>query len=187
MEKLTATAFALAVLALPASVQAQSLTNTDTRNFTVVGSVPSLCSGGTLAGGGQTFDLGVLVNTTTGQLRSDLSAAARTMAGAFCTQLSTINVTATPMTAQAFTATPPAGFSRSVDYTATAAGWTTTPASFRTSAAANPNATQSRNTPFTGDIAVSVGEFATTGGSALRLVADTVYRGTITVTLTGAN
>lgn len=187
MKTLIASTMALAALTLPGSATAQEVTDTDTRQFAVIGSVPNLCSGGTLTGGGQTFDLGILVDTTTGLLREDLSADARQLAGSFCTQRSTISVFATPMTAQGFTATPPAGFSRSVDYTATASGWTTTPASFRTSAASNSSASQTRDTPFTGDIAVTIGDFATTGGSTLRLVADNVYRGTITVTITGAN
>jgi hypothetical protein len=74
-----------------------------------------------------------------------------------------------------------------VDYTATASGWTTTPASFTTSLANNTAATQSRSTPFSGDIAVAIANFGTTGGNALRLVADTNYRGTVTVTLAAAN
>ncbi|WP_120717438.1 hypothetical protein [Tsuneonella amylolytica] len=187
MKTVSASILGLALTAVPAAAQAQNAGATDTRDFAVIGSVPTLCSGGTLTGGGQTFDLGVLVNTTTGLLRTDLSASARTLVGSFCTQRSTISINATPMTAQSFTATPPAGFSRSVDYTATASGWTATPASFRTSAASNAAASQTRDTPFTGDIAVSVADFATTGGNTLRLVADTVYRGTITVVITGAN
>jgi hypothetical protein len=169
----------------PAFVQAQSAVAT--KNFTVIGSVPAQCTGGTVTGGSSTFDLGVLTDTTTGLLRTDLSAPDRVISGSFCTSRSTISVVASPIAAQTFTATAPAGFARTVDYTATATGWTTTPASFGTAAATNPAATQTRDTAFTGDITVGIGSFATTGGSNLRLVADTNYSGTVTVTLTATN
>lgn len=171
----------------PLAAHAQDATSTDSKSFTVTGNVPALCSGGTLGGNQGTFDLGILIDTSTGLLRSDLAAPARTLAGAFCSAQSTIAVVATPLVAQNFTATPPATFSRSVDYTATASGWTTTPASYDTAAANHPAATQTRNTAFSGDIAVGVANFATTGGNALRLVADNDYRGTVTVTLAASN
>lgn len=158
-----------------------------TQTLNVIGSVPTQCVGGTITGGSATFDLGVLTDTTTGLLRTDLAAPARVLTGSFCTSRSTITVAASPIAAQAFTATAPTGFARTVDYTATASGWTTTPASFGTAAATNPAATQTRNTAFTGDITVGIGSFATTGGSSLRLVADTNYSGTVTVTLTATN
>ncbi|WP_423603664.1 hypothetical protein [Sphingomonas sp. MS122] len=167
------------------SAAAQSAT--DTKSFTVTGNVPALCSGGTIAGAGSTFDLGVLVDTSTGVLRTDLAAPPKTLTGAFCSAQSTITVAATPLAAQNFTATPPAGFSRSVNYTATASGWTTTPASFATGAATNAAATQTRATAFSGDITVGIGTFGTSGGNALRLVADTSYVGVVTVTLAVAN
>ena len=94
---------------------------------------------------------------------------------------------ASPIAAQTFTATAPTGFARTVDYTATASGWTATPASFATAATTNPAATQTQASAFTGDITVGIGSFATTGGSNLRLVADTNYNGTVTVTLTASN
>jgi hypothetical protein len=177
---------ALGLGCMPLAAHAQDATSTDTKSFTVTGNVPALCSGGTLTGNQGTFDLGILIDTTTGFLRTDLSAPARTLAGAFCSARSTIAVAATPLVAQNFTATPPASFSRSVDYTATATGWTPNPASYNTAAANNPSASQTRQTAFSGDIGVAVASFATTGG-ALRLVADNDYRGTVTVTLTAVN
>ncbi len=176
---------ALIALALPGAALAQS--TTDTKTFAVVGNVPAMCAGGTLVGGNSTFDLGVLINTTNGFLRPDLAAPNKVLSGAYCSGRSTITVSATPMAAQNFTATPPAGFSRTVDYTATASGWTTTPASFSTASASNPGAVQTRATAFTGDITVGISGFATGGGSTLRLVADTNYRGIVTVTLAAAN
>lgn len=175
----------LASLALmPAAAHAQSTTST--KEFAVIGNVPAMCSGGTLTGDG-TFDVGVLINTTTGVLRTDLSAPDKILAGSFCSTRSTINVSATPMTAQNFTAAPPAGFSRTVNYTATASGWTSTAASYDTAAASNSAASQVRSTAFTGDITVAVSNFATGGGQSLRLVADPDYRGLVTVTLSVAD
>lgn len=174
----------LAGLALPAAAHAQ--TTSATKDFAVIGNVPAICSGGTLTGDG-TFDLGVLTDTGTGRLRSDLSAPDKLLAGSFCSTRSTINVAATPMAAQGFTAAAPAGFSRTVDYTATASGWTATPASFDTAATANTAATQIRTTAFTGDIVVGISNFSTSGGQTLRLVADPNYRGLVTVTLSVAD
>ncbi len=171
-----------AAFAAPAAAQS----TTDSESFQVIGNVPALCSAGTVTGGNNTIDLGVLTDTATGFLRTDLTAPPRTITGSFCSSRSTIRVEATPIVAQNFTATPPAGFSRTVNYEATAAGWTTTPAVFSTAQATNTAATQTRNTAFTGDITVSLANFATGGGSTLRLVADNRYLGTVVVTLTAA-
>lgn len=182
----TIAAFGLMALAA-APAAAQESTTTGTQSFTVVGNVPPLCSGGTLTGGNTIFDLGVLIDTTTGLLRTDLTASPRTLTGAFCSARSSITVQATAMAAQNFTALPPAGFSRTVNYTATASGWTTTPATFTTGATANANAVQTRDTAFTGPITVSLANFATGGGATLRPVSDTRYTGTVTVTLAAVN
>jgi hypothetical protein len=169
-----------AALAAPASAQS----TTDSESFQVIGNVPALCAAGTVTGGNNTIDLGVLTDTATGFLRSDLTAPPRIITGSFCSSRSTIRVEATPMVAQNFTAAPPAGFSRTVNYQATASGWTTTPATFSTAQTTNTAATQTRNTAFTGDITVSLSNFATGGGNTLRLVADNRYLGTVVVTLT---
>jgi hypothetical protein len=182
---------AASAIAWSGSAAAQSETgagtDTDTKDFAVVGNVPAMCVGGTLAGTGSTFDMGVLIDLNTGLLRNDLAAPPKVLTGSFCSARSTIAVTATPMTAQTFTSTPPTGFSRTVDYTATAAGWTTTPASYATGAGTNPAAIQTRATAFSGDITVSVGSFSTGGGAIQRLVADTNYQGNVTVTLAVAS
>ncbi|MGN6817660.1 MAG: hypothetical protein ACTHJR_03210 [Sphingomonas sp.] len=170
-----------------AAAQTEGGSDTDTKNFAVTGNVPAMCVGGTLAGTGATFDMGVLIDLNTGLLRTDLAAPSKVLSGSFCSTRSTITVAATPMTAQTFTATPPSGFSRTVNYTATAAGWTDTPASFATGAASNPAAVQTRATAFSGDITVSVGSFSTGGGATQRLVADTNYQGNVTVTLAVAS
>ena len=183
----SAPALAQKVGGTPTPTPTPAASTVATQTLNVIGSVPAQCTGGTLTGGSSTFDLGVLTDTTTGLLRTDLAAPARVLSGSFCTSRSTITVAASPIAAQTFTVAAPTGFARTVDYTATASGWTTTPASFGTAAATNPAATQPRATAFTGDITVGIGSFATTGGSGLRLVADTNYSGTVTVTLTASN
>jgi hypothetical protein len=173
------------VLAAPGLALAQTAA-TDSKTVGIVGNVPALCFGGTLTGDGN-FDLGVLVDLTTGQLRTDLNAPNKVLVGSFCTSRSTITVNATPLEAQSYVANPPSGFSRRVHYQATASGWTTTPASFNTSAASNAAATQSRATAFTGDITVGISNFSTDGGATLRLVGDNSYQGVVTVTLAAVN
>jgi hypothetical protein len=175
---------AAALLAACAAGTAGAQSNTATSGpMPVRGNVPALCSGGTLVTGSTAFDLGVLIDTSTGLLRTDLAAPTKTLTGAFCSSRSAITITATPLTAQNFTDAAPNGFSRAVDYSAAADGWTAAPAVFSTSAATNADATQQRATAFTGDIVVSVGSFSTAGGNGLRMVADTAYEGTVTVTL----
>jgi hypothetical protein len=185
LKRLAVLSAAAAAVAWSGSAAAQS--DTDTKDFAVVGNVPAMCVGGTIAGTGSTFDMGVLIDLNTGLLRTDLASPPKVLSGSFCSARSTITVNATPMAAQTFTSTPPAGFSRLVDYTATAAGWTTTPAAFATGAGSNPAAVQTRGTAFSGDITVSVGSFSTVGGANQRLVADTNYQGNVTVTLAVAS
>ena len=173
------------VLAAPGLANAQ-VSDTDTATVGVIGTVPAQCFGGSLSGDGS-FDLGVLIDLTNGRLRSDLAAPSEVMVGSFCTSRSTITVNATPLEAQNFVTTPPSGFSRRVHFAATASGWTITPASFSTAAAANAAATQSRDSAFTGDITVAISSFSTDGGETLRLVGDESYRGVVTVTLAAVN
>lgn len=177
---------AILVLAAPLAAQDNGGSATDTEQFQVIGTVPALCSVGIPDNSGGVFDMGVLVDTTTGLLRTDLAAPDKLLSGAFCSARSTIVIGATPMQALNFAGTPPAGFSSAVDYTATARGWTVTPATFNTAASTNPGATQVRASAFTGDIAVGVSNFVTAGGASLRPVADDEYLGEITVTLSAA-
>ena len=177
-------------LSLPGTAFAQSAA-TSTRTIgvsgnAVVGAAPAMCFGGSPSGTGS-YDLGVLIDTATGRLRPDLSAPPQLLVGSFCTGRSTITVEASPLAAQNSALTPPSGFARSVDYVATASGWTPVPARFATAAAANAAATQTRATAFTGDISVAISGFATRGGDMLRLVADDTYRGLVTVTLAAVN
>lgn len=167
---------------------AQVATNTSVTNpFQVVGNVPSICAGGTLTSFNGTYDVGTMIDTSTGFLLPNLTAPSKTLTGSYCSARSSISVVATPMTAQSATGTLSAGFSRTVNFTATANGWTTAPASFTTGAAINGTAVQTRDSAFTGDITVAVSNFTTSGGNTLRMVADPVYQGTVTVTLAVVN
>lgn len=176
----------LAVLLAGGAAAASAQTTATRGPIPITGNVPALCTGGTNTSGSGSFDLGVLTDPNTGLLRTDLAAPPKVLAGAFCSARSNITVAATPLLSQN-NVNASGGFSRTVNFTATAAGWTTTPASFTTGAASNPAATQLRATPFTGDITVSIGAFSTGGGNALRLVADPAYLGSVTVTLAVAS
>lgn len=179
MKRLIATV----ALALAAASPALAQSTATTGPLPVTGNVPALCSAGTVTGGNSVFGLGVMIDTSTGFMLNNLSAPNKIVAGSFCNFRSTISVSATPMTAQSFVGAPPAGFANAVNFTATASGWTTTPASTTTGAASNPAATQLRLTPFSGDISIGVSGFSPVGGTGLRLVSDPAYSGTVTVTL----
>ncbi|HEY3811688.1 MAG TPA: hypothetical protein VGL66_00560 [Caulobacteraceae bacterium] len=153
----------------------------------VTGTVVTFCTTGTLTNDTTVFDLGVLTDPNTGLLKNNIAPVSKILNGATCNTVSTITVAASPMTAQDFTTVPPAGFARAIDYTATASGWTTTPAVYVTSQSSNSAANQARNTPFSGQITLTLSSFTTTGGSNLLLVSDPVYSGAITVTLAAGN
>ena len=188
MKKTVLAALLTGIAMAPAQLAAQETppSATDSENFQVIGTVPPLCSVGIPDNTGGIFDMGVLVDTTTGLLRTDLAAPDKILAGAFCSSRSTIAVDATPMQALNFVGTPAAGFASAVDYVATASGWTVAPASFDTAATSNPAASQDRASAFTGNISVGVSDFATAGGATLRPVADDEYLGEITVTLSAS-
>jgi hypothetical protein len=171
-----------AVAGLLVASSAGAATSAEVGPLPVTGNVPAMCAGGSVAGGDTTFGLGVLIDTATGLLRSDLSAPDKLVAGSFCNAQSTITVAATPLTAQSFTGSPPSGFTNGVNFTASASGWTTAAATTTTGAASNPAATQARTSAFAGDITVGISDFSPSGG-ALRLLADPNYLGTVTITL----
>ena len=153
--------------------------------ISVNGNVPALCAFGqtdTLIG---SFEMGVLIDTTTGLLRGDLAAADKVITGSFCNSSSSLNVTASRMAAQNFTGVVPANFSSAIDFTATATGWTPTAAAYQTGfVGTQAAASQNQPQPTAGVITLKVGTFATQGGASLRPVADESYRGTVTLTLT---
>ena len=178
----------LAAAVSTAAGAASALSNTaGPVSVPVTAHVVTFCTTGTLVNDTTVFDLGVLTDPTTGELKNNIAPVSKTLNGAVCNAASTINVAAQPMTAQSFTIAAPSGFSRSVDYTATASGWTTTPAVYETGLSANAAATQTRPSAFSGQITVTLSDFNTTGGSTLRLVADPNYMGAIVVTLAAGN
>jgi len=171
---------AFAALAAPAFAAPEGQVMVD-------GSVATSCSGGTVTGADTVFDLGVLIDTSTGFLLPDLSAPPKTLVGSYCNTRSSITVSATPMVAQNANGAAPAGFTPALDYTVTASGWTINPAAYATGAAVHPSATQVRSTAFSGPITVSVSGFTPVGGSNLRPVADPDYRGSVIVSLAVAH
>ena len=175
---------AIGIAALLASVPAHAQVG---GQVNVEGFVTNLCFAGTLQGGNDVFDLGILSETSSGRLRSDLAAPPKTLVGAFCSGASTLSITATPLVSQNFTSNAPNGFSRTIHYTAQASGWTQTPATFVTGASTNPDASQDQPVAFAGDIVVAISDFNTDGGQSLRLVSDPSYQGQIVVTLAAAN
>jgi hypothetical protein len=175
------------VAAWPVSGSAAAVGTAVNGNVGVKGSVTSrICTLGTVNASDSIFDVGVLADPGTGRLANNLSAPPKTLSGSFCNTASIITISATPMVAHSAGESSPAGFSASVDYSATASGWTTTPAVFSTGASSNPAASQQRPTAFTGNIVVSLSNFTTTGGDLLRLVSDPLYQGVVTITLTVA-
>lgn len=160
--------------------QAPGLTSTSP-NMPVSGNVPTLCSVGGVGGQGS-FPLGVLIDTATGKMRAGLSAPNQTITGSWCNAPSTVSISATQLSAVNFTATPPAGFSRSLNYTATASGFSALPASFTTGATTNTIATRQAAGPVTGPITIAVSAVTPVGNDPF-LVADTSYQGVITITL----
>lgn len=179
----------LAPLALATGARAQTVGPSDSAGpIQISGFVPdNICTLGDLSDGDNLFDVGVMVDTATGLLRPDLSAPPKVLTGTQCSSRSQLTIAATTMTAQAFTTTPPPGFSRGVDYTATASGWTPTSARYATGSSVNTGATQIRETAGAADITISLSNFATAGGDALHPVADDTYQGAVVVTLAAAS
>ena len=78
MSTRTCSSAILAAAAVLIAVPAQAQSATDSRQFSVSGNVPSMCVAGTVTGGNATFDLGVLVDTSTGLLRNNLAVPSKT-------------------------------------------------------------------------------------------------------------
>jgi hypothetical protein len=177
------------LLVLAAAAHAQTVGPSDSAGpIQITGNVPNnVCTLGALSDGDNLFDVGVLIDTGTGLLRPDLAAPPKVLTGTQCSSRSQLTIAATAMTAQAFVTTPPTGFSRGVDYTATASGWTPIDARYSTGTAANAAASQVRETAGSADITISLSGFATAGGPALRPVADDTYQGAVVVTLAAAS
>lgn len=174
----------IALAAAPVPAFAQSATATG--NVGVGGQVAPLCILGTP--NPATVNLGTLANTSGARVGrvATFSDQSVTLPGSFCNFAgSQLTVQATALLA-ADASTPPAGFSRAVNYTATASGWAATNAAATTAAlagGANATATGSGSTqptPKIADLLVTLSNFTAPGDGILVAGA---YSGTVTVTL----
>lgn len=177
--KLLATAFAVAASALATPALAQA---TNQGTVEIQGSVAERCLFTTPSA---TIDLDELAlggtDTNAGKLdASQVNGRSETLVGWCNATASTMTVQASPLLNVDFTSTPPSGFDRRVDFTATAT-------------ANSVDATDSSTTPlagtpqtvniFTGDVVVELSAAATPGGGLL-VAGD--YEGEVTVTLSPA-
>lgn len=188
MNRLLPLLIATSTLAAASAAQAQVGPSDTAGPIEITGFVPNnTCTLGSLSDGDNLFDLGVMVDVATGLLRPDLAPPPKVLVGSLCGSRSELTIEASQMTAQSFVTTPPDGFSRGVNYTATASGWTPIAASYTTGAPSNGSATQVRDSGGSGDIVITLTDFATAGGDTLRPVADDLYLGAIVVTLAAAS
>jgi len=174
------------VLAVPAFSSSAALAQTrDDTTIIVNGTVPARCRVGEIRGAGDTFDLGVMIDTSTGLLRRDLSAPDKVVTGSFCNTQSVLTVRAVPMAPEDVTFLSSDAFTRRIDFIATASGWTETPARFKTSAGENQSgAAQIQPNPTDVDLILSLSDFTANGGADRRPVASDDYVGQVTLTLT---
>lgn len=170
-----------------AMLAAPALADGNSTAITLTGNVDKAChigSPSTLS-----VSLGNLANASDGTLLTSIPLSDTTISDSWCNTGSTIGVLATPLVALGYSGAPPSGFTKAVNYTAAASGWSPTAASFTTNAIADGSgsgstpATQSAGNPVAQTITVSLSSFHSPS-SGLRLVADTNYSGTITITLT---
>jgi hypothetical protein len=177
----------IAPLVLGLSAPAMAAPASATATITVSGTVAGTCHLG--APNDATLSLGSLVNTADGTLNPAIPTASTTIPGSWCNTGSKISISATPLVALGFSGAPPAGFTKAVNYTATASGWTGAGAAFTTNGdtsgvvtgSATPGS-QTQNDPEANSIVVALSAYASPASGA-RLVADPHYQGIITVTL----
>lgn len=158
-------------------------------SFPVTGSTQSHCSLGSATG--------PLVLTTTvasnGKLDPSLDGRTFTIAGVFCNSPSTIRVSATELRRTPPQGNVPPGHSQAANFTATATGWASTPATVTTTETSNlgsptvfTGVARSQPAPKSGSITVTVNNFKTVGGTpgnSHKLVNGN-YSATITISLT---
>jgi len=158
----------------------------DSATITVKGTVGSACRLGDLSS--SQIDLGQLSNNTDGTLASISGTPSTTITGSWCNTGSKIIIVASPLVAQGFAGAPSSGFTKAVNYTASASGWGSAIASDTTlgnssgAESTSHSGSQTLNDPEANAITVSLSSFSTPA-SGDRLVADSDYEGTITVTL----
>jgi hypothetical protein len=164
-----------------------ALADPATATITVTGEVSGTCHLGTPSDA--TLSLGSLVNSADGTLNPSIPNVSTTIPGSWCNTGSIISVSATPLVAQGFSGSPPAGFTKAVNYTASASGWAGSAATFTTAGNTSGVVTgtpapgsQTQADPAANVITVGLSAYASPSSTA-RLVADPHYQGVITVTL----
>jgi hypothetical protein len=176
----------LAVIGAPGFAQA---TDSDTADVSIAGNVTPLCVLGEPSQASVNLDN--LINTSgtrVGKIRA-IATQTVTLPASFCNfagSVASVDATALVETANG-TSTPPAGFSRAVNYTAVAGQWGGGTASATTAATASgTNATTSgssavQQTPRQTDLTVDLSAFTTAASDLLLVAGD--YSGLVRVTL----
>jgi hypothetical protein len=158
------------------------------KTFTVTGNVQSHCS---LGSSGP-----ITLNTTVpsnGKLDPTLNGKTFTLNGLFCDAPSTIKVSSTVLRRNPPKTSVPNGQSQASNFTTTATGWTSTPATVTTAETSPLGSTtvfngipRTQSSAKSGSVTVTVNNFATVvgpNGNGQKLV-DGAYSATITVSLT---
>lgn len=159
------------------------------KTFAVTGHVNSSCSLGSSNGS-------ILIKTTVpanGKLDTSLNGTTFNLPGLFCDASSSINVSATELRLNPPVAKVPNGQSEAANFTATAAGWSSSAATV-TTAETSPNGSTTifagiprvQSSAKSGNLTVTVNNFTTVvgpNGNGLKLI-DGSYSATITVSLT---
>ena len=176
---------ALILAASPAPARAQTA-DTGTGNVAISGRVAPVCILG--APSQATIDLGQLAassGTRAGRIAT-IAPQGVTLPGSFCNFAGSAITVAANALVSADATTPPGGFARAVNYTATASNWGPGNASAPTAALSNGTAQSSSGigttqpTPKLADIAVALSAFAVPGDAIL--ISGT-YSGSVTITL----
>lgn len=182
MRILTATALLAAALAPAAAHAADS----DSKTIGITGNVSRLC----VLGQPSTalVDLGEMAETSGARVGRLTAIATQTVTlpNSFCNFAnSSVTVEATALKA-ADASTPPTGFARAINYTATASGWAATNAAVSTtddgtgSSLAVSGSGSSQPTPKLSDIILSLSDFGVAGD---KLLVSGTYNTTVTITL----
>lgn len=179
-------ALPLAVLAVPAfAAEASPASDNDSATVTVTGNVANLCILGDPSL--PNVDVGQMVNTSGANVGRIATIGNQTvnLPNSFCNFAGTqVGVTTGALLGP--NGTPPASFSRAVNYTATASGWADTDAAATSGAAfdgSTPSASGTggtQNGPKLNTIAVTLSSFIVPDN---RLLVAGQYNGTVTVTL----
>lgn len=156
----------------------------DQEQLSVNGRVPYSCQIGGASTARDAFEMGVLVDTATGYLRRNLRAPERVIDDTWCNAPSQIEIRAVELAPQTATAQLRDGFASAVHFTATATGWSETPAFFRTDGASvQTSAIQSAPQPRVTSIRIALTDFRMRDDANLRPVASRSYLGAVIVTL----